>query len=389
MSHRSRRRRIVRRHGLACAAAACALALAGSARAAEDPYPRDDVLRLNHVQAIGTHNSYHLRSPLLGHLPEYDYEHAPFVVQLEEQGVRKFELDLYWDPEGFFRVHHVNWLDKETLCETLFECLVTLRDWSLAHPGHHPIFLMIEPKGIHSETTLSDEVICDPPEHEVCHYDDLDAEFRSVLAPAGGPDLLITPDEVRGSRPTLREAILEDGWPTLRQTRGRFIGAMLGGVDFDGYTEGRPSLEGRALFVGSAPGRSDAAVIIRDDPVADGAEIDALSALGYVIRTRADALTDAQAGDATRRDAALASGAHYLSTDYPVPEYLDNGYWASIPDGAPSRCNPISAAGLDCDPLDIENPAVVPEPTAAAAAAIAALLRLARRARRRESLAPA
>lgn len=361
------------------------LTLASSARAGEavDPYPRDDVLRLNHVQAVGTHNSYHVRSPLSGSLHDYDYEHAPLEVQLDEQGVRKFELDLYWDADlGQYRVHHLNYFDQVTRCETLIECLETLRDWSLAHPGHHPIFLMIEPKGIYFPFTLSDEPLCDPPEHEVCHYDELDAELRYVLAPDGGPDLLITPDEVRGAHPTLREAVLADGWPTLRATRGRFVGAMLAGLDLAGYTEGRPSLEGRALFVGSSPGRDDAAVMIIDDPIGDFAQIQALSALGYVMRTRADVLDDAQAGDATRRDAALASGAHYLSSDYPVPEYLNNGYWAYVPNGAPSGCNPVSAIGLECGPLDIENPAaLVPEPGTTAPAALAALVWLRRRRR--------
>jgi Phosphoinositide phospholipase C, Ca2+-dependent len=355
---------------------------AASARAGDvaDPYPRDDVLRLNHVQAVGTHNSYHVRSPLVGHLHEYDYEHAPLDVQLDDQGVRKFELDLYWDLDlGVFRVHHLNFVDQETRCEFLSECLETLRDWSLAHRGHHPIFLMIEPKGIYYPETLSDETICDPPEHEVCHYDDLDAELRSVLAPDSGPNLLIEPDEVRGAHATLREAIVSDGWPTLRATRGRFLGAMLGEEDLAGYTAGRLSLEGRALFVASSPGSDDAAVIFRDDPIGDVAEIQALSALGYVLRTRTDVLDDAQAGDTTRRDAALASGAHYLSTDYPVPEYLENGYYASIPGGMPSGCNPISAQGLDCGPLDIENPAALAPEPGGGVAALAALAGMRRR----------
>lgn len=337
---------------------------------AEDPYPLDDTLRLNHLQAIGTHNSYHLRSPLYpnGPPPPFDYEHAPLAEQLDDQGVRKFELDVYWDLDlGFFRVHHENRFDSETSCETLVLCLETLRDWSLAHRGHHPILIMIEPKGIHSEFTLSDDPICDPPEFEICHYDELDAEFRSVLAPASGTDLLITPDEVRGSHASLREAILTDGWPTLRQTRGRFLGVMLGGLDSDGYRNGQTSLQGRALFLGSTPGLDDAAFLFRDDAADDEVEIAGLAALGYVLRTRADSLDDARVNDTTARDAAFASGGHYISTDFPVPEYLNNGYFVQIPDGTPSRCNPISTIGLECTSLDIENPdaLVVPEPAGA------------------------
>ena len=349
----------------------------GPVHAEVDAYPLDDTLRLNHVQAIGTHNSYHLRSTLYPHPPPiFDYAHAPLDVQLEEQGVRKVELDVYWDLDlEIFRVHHENYFDKETTCETLRLCLETLRDWSLAHPGHHPIMIMIEPKGIHDEFTLSDSPICDPPEFEVCHYAELDAEIRAVLTPDIGPNLLITPDEVRGSHASLREAILTDGWPTLRQTRGRFLGAMLGGLDFAGYTEGLSSLQGRALFIASSPGRDDAAILFRDDAADDEAEIAGLSALGYVLRTRADSLDDARVNDTTARDAAFASGAHYISTDFPVPEYLDNGYFVQIPDGTPSRCNPISTMGLECTSLDIENPdaLLAPEPASSLLGAVAGL----------------
>ncbi len=177
------------------------VAPAGVSRAEPDPYPLDDVLRLNDVWSVGTHNSYHLRflpEPLLD---EWDYEHAPLDVQLDEQGVRKFELDVFWDPAGF-RVLHFNVFDNRSSCDTLVICLNILRDWSVAHPGHHPLFVFIEPKGIFSETQLSDEPITG-------HYDQLDAEIRAVLE----PDRLITPDEVRGGRATLRDAIRSDGCP--------------------------------------------------------------------------------------------------------------------------------------------------------------------------------
>ncbi len=348
------------------------VSVATAAPPAEDPHPRDDVLHVNDIWSIGTHNSYHLRSPIYPNGPPapYDYEHPTLDVQASDQGVRKFELDVYWNEDGGFNVHHLSFADQNSNCETLILCLETLRDWSLAHRGHHPIFIFIEPKGLYFPTTnpiaISDEPICDRPDHVICHYDELDAEIRSVLAPPGGPDLLITPDEVRGAHATLREAILQDGWPTLRQTRGRFVTVMLdedGGTDRDNYAEGRSSLEGRAMFVTSSEGRDDAAVMKVDNPVSGAARIPALVALGYIIRTRADDLSDAQANDTTTRDAALASGAQVISTDYPVPEILDNGYFASIPGGTPSGCNPVSTVGIACAPADIENPAtLVPEP---------------------------
>jgi hypothetical protein len=343
---------------------------ASAAPPAEDPYPRDDALHVNHVWSIGTHNSYHLRSPLYPNGPpdELDYAHIPLDEQLDDQGVRKFELDVYWNEDGGFNVHHINFFDQNSNCETLILCLETVRDWSLAHPGHHPIFLFIEPKGLYLPTTapqaISDEPICDRPDHEICHYDELDAEIRSVLEPVGGPDLLLTPDEVRGSHTTLREAVLQDGWPTLRETRGQFVAVMLdeGGPDRDGYTAEHRSLEGRAMFVTSTEGRADAAVLKVDNPVGGQSRIQELVALGYIIRTRSDSLDDAQANDTTSRDAAFTSGAQVISTDYPVPGILENGFFAAIPGGTPSGCNPVSTIGLECEAADIENPVgLVPE----------------------------
>ena len=70
---------------------------------------------------------------------------------------------------------------------------------------------------------------------------------------------------------------------------------------------------------------------------------------GYLVRTRADADTvEARTGDTTRRDAALASGAQWVSTDYPAPGTADRfgtDYVVSLPGDAIVRCNPVSAPG--------------------------------------------
>lgn len=147
------------------------------------------------------------------------------------------------------------------------------------------------------------------------------------------------------------------------------------------YAAGEPALAGRAMFVASAPDRDDAAVMLRDDPVSVQRAIQDLVALGYVVRTRADVLDDAQANDTTRRDAALTSGAQVIHTDHPVPEILGNGYFAAIPGGTPSECNPVATAGVECTSLGIESPAaLVPEPSAPALG-LAAVAWLARRRR--------
>ncbi len=44
------------------------------------------------------------------------------------------------------------------------------------------------------------------------------------------------------------------------------------------------------------------------------------------------------------RDAAIASGAQWVSTDYEVPgRAYGQPYFVSIPGGTPARCNPINS----------------------------------------------
>jgi hypothetical protein len=159
-------------------------------------------------------------------------------------------------------------------------------------------------------------------------------------------DELLTPDDVRGGRTTLEEAVRTDGWPTLGEARGRVLFLMDNGDPKRAlYRAGRPSLEGRVLFTNAVPGDADAAFVKLNDPLPDPSLITDVVRDGYLVRTRADADThQARSGDTTQRDAALASGAQYVSTDYPVPDpRFGTGYRVEIPGGAPARCNPVNS----------------------------------------------
>lgn len=354
-----------------------------------DGYPRDTELRLNHIQVLGTHNSYHvqpkelllmtLRGFRLDLALAWEYTHLPLPEQFEKQGIRQIELDVFADPEGGlfanrvgqfittgmaasgipdldepgFKVLHVQDLDFESTCWTFVQCLEMVKAWSDEHPGHVPIMILVEAK---------DDPIPDPASLGFVapvaigtqELDAIDAEIRSVFP----PEQIITPDEVRGERGTLEEAVAIDGWPTLGETRGRVLFALDNeDAKKDAYITDHPSLAGRIMFTSSLPGEPDAAFVKLNDPIADFDLIQELVADGFVIRTRADADTvEARSGDTMRRDAALASGAQFVSTDYPVPNPdFGIGYRVQIPTGSPARCNPISAPP-DCHPLDIEDP---------------------------------
>ena len=64
-------------------------------------------LRINHIQMKGTHNSYHL-APIGPTIRAYDYSHDPLDIQAEEQGVRQFEIDVWWDARGQLYVYHLS-----------------------------------------------------------------------------------------------------------------------------------------------------------------------------------------------------------------------------------------------------------------------------------------
>jgi hypothetical protein len=114
------------------------------------------------------------------------------------------------------------------------------------------------------------------------------------------------------------------------------------------YRAGRPSLEGRVIFTNSRPGQPDAAFIKRNEPRGvNTAQIQDLVRQGYLVRTRSDLpLSTVTSGDTSLLDAALRSGAHVVSTDFPevgMSARYDSDFVARLPEGGPARCNPVNA----------------------------------------------
>jgi hypothetical protein len=243
------------------------------------------------------------------------------------------------------KVLHVQDLDFETSCYTLAACLETVVAWSDANRSHLPILILLELKEDRIEPDFGFVV---PLPFDAEQLDALDDEIRDVVP----RHQLVVPDDIRGRRATLDEAIRRDGWPALGRLRGKLLFAMdNGGAKRELYTDGRPSAEGRVLFPNAVEGAPDAAFIKLNDPIGDFARIQAAVATGYLVRTRADADTlEARSGDTGPRDAALASGAQFVSTDYPEPDpRFGTGYEVSFPDDTPARCNPVTGPRRGCE----------------------------------------
>lgn len=337
---------------------------------------QDEIVHLNQIQVIGSHNSYHsgfapserkyleMKNPKT--LRGLDYHHAPLGVQLSG-GVRQVEIDVFADPEGGrfahpaivqsvtaaglpadpdfdpthemdkpgFKVMHIQGLDERSNCHTFVKCLQDIRSWSKEHPHHLPIFILVETK---EDTPREMPNAVQALPFSSATFGALDAEILSVFK----PEEIITPDEVRGNAPTLVEAVQGGKWPTLARARGRVIFLMdqqpVGPI----YTQGHPSLRGRILFTNAVPGAPDAAFIEQNEGSLD--TINALVKQGYLVRTRTDESTEqARTNDTTRRDLALSSGAQILSTDYPSSEPSPwTNYSVGLPGGLVARCNPVN-----------------------------------------------
>ncbi len=330
----------------------------------KDP-KQDDAVRLNEIQVIGTHNSYHTglapsEAKLLAKIDPVEaraleYKHASLQTQLAA-GMRELELDVYPDPDGGryvasrglkdvvaaglppddpkyypdglmakpgFKVMHKPDTDYRSNCQPFVECLRQIHIWSVANPRHVPLFLFIETK---MPTTLKPKDL-----------DDLDGEVRSVFS----AEEMVTPDDLRGKRESLREAVRKDGWPELAQCRGKVVLLMAREEVADVYRVGHPRLRGRVMFINGKLSDPDSVFTVQSKNK-HGA-IQQLVADGMLVLTRADAdMVEAHINDTRRRDSALESGAQLLSTDYPASEpAVWSGYTVQFPNGDVARCNPV------------------------------------------------
>lgn len=339
---------------------------------------QDAVVRMNQIQVIGTHNSYHAGfAPSEAKLMQVknpqafealDYAHRPLPEQLAS-GVRQIELDVYADAKGGrfahpaitgmvaeahlpadppldplfdrpgFKVMHVVGIDQRSTCTTFVACLTAVKTWSEAHPQHLPLFILVETKQDKPGEAPKPYAVATEP-FTAGVFDALDAEILSVFS----RNEIVTPDVVRGAHGTLPEAIEAGGWPTLKDARGKVVFLLDQASVSTVYTNGHPALRGRIAFTNAQPGAADAAFVEQND--GSPSAIDALVRKGYLVRTRTDEPTAAaRANDTTRREVAMRSGAQLLSTDYPAsePARWPGHYQVGLPQGEIARCNPVNA----------------------------------------------
>jgi hypothetical protein len=347
-------------------------------------------VRLNETQVIGTHNSYRLRTydSLLRLIAQaspaaiqtLDYGHRPLPEQLSRFGIRQIEFDIYADPKGGlfaepsgmkraaeaglapvpkhdptgqlqrpgFKVLHAPDVDYWSSVLTLVDGLRQVREWSAEHPAHFPILILLELK---EDAYGSDSTKVHP--YGEAELTALEAEILSVFP----RKRILAPDDVRGKERTLPAALRKQGWPRLNSARGKVMFAMINETAVrDLYLQGHPVLEGRLLFV-NVPTNHPAATWQKiNDPVQDFAKIQSLVKAGFLVRTRADEDTlEARKNETFRRDQAMASGAQFISTDFPEPNLAFSPYFVRFDGGLVVRANPVNGSRR-LNGLDLEKP---------------------------------
>lgn len=343
-------------------------------------------LRLNQIQVVGSHNSYRMSTDkgimraisLLDKIKpldvrELDYSHLPLEMQFDSFGIRSIEIDIYNDPQGgnFYKrygnrlafksanskieelkkpgmkVLHIPDIDYNTQFYTFKEALERVKKWSDSHPGHIPIFILVETKGESVGNHVKGVKFTRPVPWDADACNNIDKEIDEVFGK--GSKQVLRPDDVRGNYTTLDEAVTKGEWPLLNNALGKIVFVMEGGAE-NLYVQGNNAgLKGRNMFVYSEPGKPECAFVIRNDSRRNKAAIKELVGKGYMVRTRSDAGTiEARNGDYSGCKAAFGSGAQIISTDYyrPDPRSANkksgwSNYHVNLPNKAPARINPV------------------------------------------------
>jgi Phosphoinositide phospholipase C, Ca2+-dependent len=355
----------------------------------------DANLRLDQVQVVGTTESYKQRpdSALMGLIrmggkkdaEALDYGLPPLETQLDND-VRALEFDVAYDPKGGayrnpagagmamdllpddyikamaqpgFKVIHVLDIDYRSSCLALADCLRQVAAWSKVHPRHLPIVITL--KIDDAKTPMpgaTRPLACDEAAMNA-----LEDEIRAVFA----PDQMITPDQVQGNHATLREAVLAHVWPGLGAARGKVIFVLDDSIaKSEVYQGSRKSLEGRVMFVTADEASPLAAFISVPDPVKNNARIQQAIKAGFIVLTRADEDTrEARANNTARRDAAFASGAQIVQTNFASATI--GSYRVSLADNPAAMCG-TTLDDEHCVRLEDRQMCATPCPTAAAMA---------------------
>jgi hypothetical protein len=328
----------------------------------------DANLRIDQLRLVGTGESYKQRpsNAVMGLIrmggkkdaEALDYGQPSLAAQLNHD-VRALQFDVAYDPDGGayknpagasmamdllpdayikamskpgFKVIHVLDVDYGSSCLALGDCLRQVAAWSKAHPDHLPIVISLKTNDAKTPMPGATK----PRDCDEAAMNALEKEIRTVFT----SDQMITPDRLQGRHASLREAAQARAWPKLGAARGKMIFVLDdSAAKIKAYQGVRKSLEGRAMFVAGDEASPLSAFLAIPDPQKDGNRIRQAVNNGFMVITRADAETrEARDNSTARREAAFASGAQIVQTDFAVADPKIGNYRVSLENNPAALC---------------------------------------------------
>ena len=273
-----------------------------------------DTIKLNDIQFLASHNSYKKKGSSIGHFfvglgssraeaKAMNYSNHTLSNQLK-LGIRSFELDIRLRKDQF-NLTHVPLVDNSSVAPDLRLALEEFKLFSIHHPNHFPITILLEIK--------DDWMILDPSlqtiqQQELVMLNEL---IKNQLG-----DHLYSPHHLLTDELTLKEHIETHGWPSVTSLLGKIMVILHAGSFIEPYVMIDESLSDLAMFPSVYAHQTEnhyTSFIIENNPF-DERIFDMVSN-HFIVRTRLDSdlIIDLQ-----RREAALLSGAQLLTSDFTV-----------------------------------------------------------------------
>ncbi|MDP2426268.1 MAG: Ca2+-dependent phosphoinositide-specific phospholipase C [Candidatus Izemoplasmatales bacterium] len=271
----------------------------------------DTTIRFNEIRMIQSHNSYKKLGSALGKLfvglgdsfeeaRALEYGNPDLTTQLQS-GVRSFELDIRYRRLEF-EVTHVPLVDNSSTAVKLAKAFEEIALWSANHPQHIPLVILLEIK--------YDWHVLDPFIQNIglTEMDLLDELVHSSFG-----ETLFTPADLLLNYSTLKEAITNNGWPTVASLLGKVAVVIHAGSISTQYATTK-AVSAMRMFpsVYAVNASADyATFVIQNNP--DVELIQSLVQEGLIVRTRMDGNLQMDPQEVQR---ALLSGAQLLTTDF-------------------------------------------------------------------------
>lgn len=274
--------------------------------------------------------------------------------QYVEQAMRVFHMGFHFAPQFGTRggtVPGYYWGRVETFCTYITTCYMDLMNQVRWNDWVGPVFIVLDfipPPGFNQE----DPSVHTPETQRLYGYPYSSFLYQLELATDMlDRDQIFAPRDLQGDHPTLRDAVLADGWPSLRELNDKYIFILIDKGELrDVYLSGEWIAryefsvdDPRVFTVADSPEDDNAAFFhFGDDDSPEEAR--ALVEMGFMVHGFGD------------RN--MAQGRRYLDNGAQIVSAFD-ALEISLP--GPARCNPVTA-GEQCaapyEPIDAAIPDV-------------------------------